>query len=44
MVRGALYTIDDAGSETLCAEAEGLFILPAHMRGQLIRPTDQEQR
>ena len=41
-VRGALYTIDDAGSETLCAEAEGLFVLPAHMRGQLTTPTDQE--
>jgi acyl-coenzyme A thioesterase PaaI-like protein len=44
IVRGALYTIDDAGSETLCADAEGLFILPAHMRRQLVRPTDQEMQ
>jgi acyl-coenzyme A thioesterase PaaI-like protein len=32
-VRGALHTIDDAGTETLCADAEGLFILPRHLRG-----------
>ena len=44
LVRGALYTIGDDGAETLCAEAEGLFILPAHMRGQLTGQTDQENQ
>jgi acyl-coenzyme A thioesterase PaaI-like protein len=38
IVRGSLFTIDADGSETLCAEAEGLFVLPQHMRRQL----DQE--
>ncbi|HUP99708.1 MAG TPA: PaaI family thioesterase [Aeromicrobium sp.] len=42
LVRGALFTIDDDGAETLCAEAEGLFILPRHVRDQLNRQTDQE--
>lgn len=44
VVRGALYTIADEGVETLCAEAEGLFILPAHLRGQLTRQTAQENQ
>jgi acyl-coenzyme A thioesterase PaaI-like protein len=41
-VRGALFTVDDDGAETLCAEAEGLFILPRRMREQFARLTDQE--
>lgn len=41
-VRGALYTVGDDGVETLCAEAEGLFILPGHMRGGLNSLVAQE--
>jgi acyl-coenzyme A thioesterase PaaI-like protein len=36
-VRGALFTVEDDGSETLCAEAEGLFILPLRMRELMAR-------
>jgi len=42
LVRGALFTVDADGVETLCAEAEGLFILPRHLREQGRRFIDQE--
>jgi acyl-coenzyme A thioesterase PaaI-like protein len=42
LVRGALYTVGDDGSETLCAEAEGLFILPRHLRDGLNPSVAQE--
>jgi acyl-coenzyme A thioesterase PaaI-like protein len=44
LVRGALYTIDDEGEETLCAEAEGLFILPRKLREQGIPQSPQESK
>lgn len=44
IVRGALFTIEDDGVETLCADAEGMFVLPAHLRGQLKRYADQENQ
>jgi acyl-coenzyme A thioesterase PaaI-like protein len=41
-VRGALFTIGEDGSETLCAEAEGLFVLPRHLREQMAKESAQE--
>lgn len=42
IVRGTLHTIADDGTETLCAEAEGLFILPRRMREEFRRSMGQE--
>lgn len=44
LVRGALYTIDDNGVETLCAEAEGLFILPLRLREGFARFMNEENQ
>lgn len=42
LVRGALHTVADDGTETLCAEAEGLFILPRRMHAAFTQHQEQE--
>ena len=40
IVRGTLFAVGDDGTETVCVEAEGMFVLPRDMRGRMAQEED----